>query len=387
MAWNEPGNDKDPWGGRQGSEGPPDLDEVVKDLRRKLGGLFGRRGGGEDSGSGGPLLGGVGIGMVLLLTLAIWLASGIYIIEPAERGLVLHFGAFKKLTHPGPNWHIPYPVEQVLKVNVDQISSFRHKAQMLTRDENIVDVELTVQSRIQDAVDYEFQDQNPDKTIQDATETAVREVIGKNKLDFILTEGRSAIAEQIKEGIQTLLNQYKTGLVATSVNMQPAKPPEAVKSAFDDAIKAREDKERQENEAQAYANEVVPKARGAAARRLSDAEAYRDRRIAESEGEANRFGAVLTEYEKAPNVTRQRLYLETVEAVLGKTGKVIMDVKGGNNLTYLPLDRIIERAGTTQEGSATAEAEAAPPAQTAAPANGNRDERPLREDARTRRVR
>ncbi|MBU0499414.1 MAG: FtsH protease activity modulator HflK [Gammaproteobacteria bacterium] len=386
MAWNEPGNDKDPWGGRQGNEGPPDLDEVVKNLQRKLSGLFGSRSGGEGSGPGGPVLGGVGIGLVLVLILAIWLASGIYIIEPAERGLVLHFGAFKKVTQPGPNWHIPFPVEQVIKVNVDQISTFRHKAQMLTRDENIVDVELTVQSRIQDAVDYEFQDQNPDKTIQDATETAVRETIGKNKLDFILTEGRSAIAEQIREGIQALLDLYKTGMVVTSVNMQPAKPPEAVKSAFDDAIKAREDKERQENEAQAYANEVVPKARGASARRIADAEAYRDRRIAESEGEANRFDAVLTEYEKAPDVTRQRLYLETVEVVLGKTGKVIMDVEGGNNLTYLPLDRIIGNAGSAQAESAAADAAATQQSPSDASAN-NRVERPLREDARVRRVR
>ncbi|OGT89052.1 MAG: HflK protein [Gammaproteobacteria bacterium RIFOXYA12_FULL_61_12] len=386
MAWNEPGNDKDPWGGKQGNEGPPDLDEVVRDLRKKLGGLFSRRGDGENSGSGGPSLGGAGVSLILGVIVALWLASGIYIIEPAERGLVLHFGAFKKVTQAGPNWHIPYPVEQVIKVNVDQINSFRHKAQMLTRDENIVDVELTVQSRIQDAVDYEFQDQNPDKTIQDATETAVRETIGKNKLDFILTEGRGAVAVQIKDGIQGLLNLYKTGLIVTSVNMQPAKPPEAVKSAFDDAIKAREDKERQENEAHAYSNEVVPKARGAAARRVADAEAYRDRRIAEAGGEADRFGAVLTEYEKAPEVTRERLYLEAVESVLGKAGKVIVNVEGGGNITYLPLDRLMNRASANGEETATPETATAPQAQ-AAPADGAKGERPQREEARTRRVR
>lgn len=391
MAWNEPGNSKDPWGGK-GGDGPPDLDEVVRDLQRKFSGLFGRRQGGgngsngdePESGSGGPLLGGIGISAILAAIAALWLASGIYIIEPAERGLVLHFGAFKKVTNPGPNWHIPYPVEQVIKVNVDQINSFRHKAQMLTRDENIVDVELTVQSRIQDAVDYEFQDQSPDKTIQDATETAVREAIGKNKLDFILTEGRGAIAVQIKDGIQSLLNQYKTGLVVTSVNMQPAKPPEAVKSAFDDAIKAREDKERQENEAQAYANEVVPKARGEAARQIADAEAYRDRRIAEAGGEADRFSVVLTEYEKAPEVTRERLYLEAVEAVLGKTGKVILGAEGSNNLTYLPLDRLMNRSIAANEPEP---AEATAPAQGAAPANTAAPERPSREEGRVRRTR
>lgn len=374
MAWNEPGNNKDPWGPKRKNEGPPDLDEVVKDLQRKLGGLFSGKGGGKgggnrrkDSGngqSGGPdlppnlpELGASSLLVILGIIAIIWLLSGIYIIEPAERGIVLRFGAFSSVTEPGPNWHIPYPIETVVKVNVDQLRSLRHTAQMLTRDENIVDVELTVQSRIQDAADYLFQDSTPDKTIHDATETAVREAIGKNNLDFILTEGRSVVATQIQNGIQDLLNTYKTGLVVTSVNMQPAKPPEAVKAAFDDAIKAREDKERQENEAHAYANEVVPKARGAASRRLADANAYKDRRIAEAEGESQRFTAIVQEYEKAPEVTRERLYLETLEAVMAETGKVVMDVKGGNNLTYLPLDRII---GAQRAGQSAAQTESHP---------------------------
>ncbi|MEO5342705.1 MAG: FtsH protease activity modulator HflK [Gammaproteobacteria bacterium SHHR-1] len=386
MAWNEPGNSKDPWGGRPNGEGPPDLDEVVKDLQRKMGGLFGGKGGGggdTPSGPSGPQMSGRVLGIVLGIIGLIWLASGIYIIEPAERGIVLRFGAFQKVTDPGPNWHLPFPLETVVKINVDELRSLRHKAMMLTRDENIVDVELTVQSRIQDAADYLFQDRDPDKTIQDATETAVREVVGKNNLDFILTEGRSAIAVQIKDTIQELLNQYKTGLVVTSVNMQPAKPPEAVKAAFDDAIKAREDKERLENEAHAYANEVVPKARGAAARRLADANAYRDRRIAEAEGEANRFNAVLSAYEKAPGVTRERLYLETVEAVMAGTGKVILDVKNGNNLTYLPIDRIIEGAGR-RNPSSRSEIDAGMPQQ---PNNRARLDGPVRENVRDRRQR
>jgi membrane protease subunit HflK len=387
MAWNEPGNNNDPWGGRPKGDGPPDLDEVVKELQRKMGGLFGGKGGGtgngDPSGPSAPELSGKLLGVVLGIVGLIWLASGIYIIEPAERGIVLRFGAFQKVTDPGPNWHLPYPLESVLKINVDELRSLRHKAMMLTRDENIVDVELTVQSRIQDAADYLFQDRDPDKTIQDATETAVREVVGKNKLDFILTEGRGAIATQIQDSIQALLNQYKTGLVVTSVNMQPAKPPEAVKAAFDDAIKAREDKERQENEAQAYANEVVPKARGAAARRLADANAYRDQRIAEAEGEANRFAAVLGAYTKAPGVTRERLYLETVEAVMADTGKVILDVKNGNNLTYLPIDRILEGAGQRQMSDNSA----LNPATSQQPNGRARVERPLREDVRGRRER
>lgn len=390
MAWNEPGNNKDPWGPKRKNDGPPDLDEVVKDLQRKLGGLFGSKGGGnrrKGNGGGqsdGPELPTMGAGSILFLLgiiAVIWLLSGIYIIEPAERGIVLRFGAFSSVTEPGPNWHIPYPIETVVKVNVDQLRSLRHTAQMLTRDENIVDVELTVQSRIQDAADYLFQDSSPDKTIHDATETAVREAIGKNNLDFILTEGRSVVATQIQNGIQDLLNTYKTGLVVTSVNMQPAKPPEAVKASFDDAIKAREDKERQENEAHAYANEVVPKARGAAARRLADANAYKDRRIAEADGESQRFTAIVQEYEKAPEVTRKRLYLETMESVMAETGKVVMDVKGGNNLTYLPLDRIIEANRVGQQATQT---EARPTQDMTQSQSQPRLDRPLRETERGR---
>ncbi|HIP52936.1 MAG TPA: FtsH protease activity modulator HflK, partial [Chromatiales bacterium] len=303
MAWNEPGGgNKDPWSGKGGNEGPPDLDEVVRKLQEKIGGLFGGRrprGGGGEGGSRPPSgAGKLGFGIIAGIVLLGWLATGIYIVEPAERGVVMRFGGYKVVTQPGPHWHIPYPIEEVVKVNVDQVSSFRHKAAMLTRDENIVDVELTVQFRIQDAADYLFQDQQPDKTIRDATETAVRETIGKNELDFVLTEGRGAIAVQIKQRTQQLLNVYRTGLEVLSVNTQPAKPPEEVKSAFDDAIKAREDKERIENEAEAYANEIVPKARGAAARRVADARAYRDKVIAEAQGETSRFEAVLAEYEK-----------------------------------------------------------------------------------------
>jgi membrane protease subunit HflK len=234
-------------------------------------------------------------------------------------------------------------VEDVVKVNVDQIDSFSHKATMLTRDENIVDVELTVQSRIQDAADFLFQDQSPGKTLRDAIETSVREIIGKSNLDYILTEGRSAIADRIMTTAQGLVDSYKTGLIITSVNTQPAKPPEAVKSAFDDAIKAREDKERLENKAQAYANEVIPQARGEAARQVADAKAYKDRVIAEAQGESSRFLSVLKEYKQAPQVTRERLYIDAVETVLGQSSKVMLDTQGGNSLMYLPLDKLMQR--------------------------------------------
>jgi membrane protease subunit HflK len=352
MAWNEPGGgNKDPWSGKGGDQGPPDLDEVIKKLQEKLGGIFGggKSSKGGSSGIHGP--GSAGIGLIAGLIALVWLASGIYIIEPAERGVVLRFGAYAETTDPGPHWHIPFPVEEVVKVNVDQISSFNHKATMLTQDENIVDVELTVQSRIQDAADYLFQDQNPEKTIRDAIETAVREIIGKSKLDFILTEGRSAIAESIKTTAQGLIDSYKTGMEITSVNTQPAKPPEQVKSAFDDAIKAREDKERLENMAQAYANEVIPQARGEAARQVADAKAYKDRVIAEAEGQSSRFVAVLKEYQLAPQVTRERLYIDAVETVLSQSSKVLLDTAGGNSLMYLPLDKLIQQGGTTPSSS------------------------------------
>ncbi len=346
MAWNEPGGgNKDPWSGKGGDQGPPELDEVVRKLQEKLGGLFG---GGKGSGqgpAGGSPVRRVGIGLIIAVVLLLWLASGFYIIQPAERGVVLRFGAYQAVTEPGLHWRWPRPIGDVRKVNVDQISSYRHKAQMLTRDENIVDMELTVQSRIQDAADYWFQDQSPDKTLTDATATVVRETIGKSNLDFVLTEGRSSIADSIKTGIQGLLVQYRTGLEVTSVNTQPAKPPEQVKSAFDDAIKAREDKERLENEAEAYSNEVVPKARGAAARRVADAEANPDKVISEAKGISSRFLSVLVEYEKAPAVTRERLYLDALEKVLANSPKVLLDAQNANNLMYLPLDRLMKGQG------------------------------------------
>ncbi|MGQ9658962.1 MAG: FtsH protease activity modulator HflK [Thermochromatium sp.] len=351
MAWNEPGGgQKDPWSGKGGGDqGPPDLDEVVRKLQERLGGLFGgsQLPGGDGGRLGGGRLSTKVVGAIIGVLVVIWLATGIYIVEPAERGVVMRFGRYVDTTGPGPHWHIPLPIESVVKVNVDEISTLTHRAAMLTKDENIVEVELTVQSRIQDAADYLFQDQDPERTLNDATVTVVRVVIGQSRLDFVMTEGRSAVTATIKERIQALMDRYKTGLLITSVNMQPAKPPEQVKAAFDDAIKAREDKERLENQAEAYANEVLPNARGNAARTLADAKAYRDRVIASAEGEAARFSAVLAEYSKAPEVTRQRLYLETMEEVLSKNGKVVLDMtQGAGSLMYLPLDQLMKQSQT-----------------------------------------
>jgi modulator of FtsH protease HflK len=359
MAWNEPGGgNKDPWSGRPGGDqGPPDLEEVVRRLQERVSGwLRGSGSAGGGSGGGGGQVSGKVVGIVFGALIIVWLATGIYIVEPAERGVVMRFGRYVDMTGPGPHWHLPAPIEAVAKVNVDEISTLTHRAAMLTQDENIVEVELTVQSRIQDAADYSFQDQDPERTINDATVTVMRVVIGQSKLDYVMTEGRGAVAATIKERIQVLLDRYKTGLVVTSVNMQPAKPPEQVKDAFDDAIKAREDKERLENQAEAYSNEVLPNARGNAARILADAKAYRDRAIAESEGESARFTAVLTEYAKAPEVTRERLYLEMMEDVLGKSSRILLDVQdGGNSLIYLPIDQLIKRQAPQTENRAPAD--------------------------------
>ena len=390
MAWNEPGGgNKDPWSGKGGGEqGPPDLDEVVRKLQERLGGLFGGNkpsGGGASGGGGGFNLPGGdfssrAIGIIVGILLVIWLATGIYIVEPAERGVVTRFGAYVDTTGPGPHWHVPWPFESVVKVNVDEISTFSHSASMLTQDENIVDVELTVQSRIQDAADYLFQVADPDQTLRDATVTVVRVTVGGSKLDFVMTEGRGAVAVTIQERIQALMDQYKTGLLVTSVNMQPAKPPEQVKAAFDDAIKAREDKERLENQAEAYSNEVLPQARGEAARIIADARAYRDQVIARSEGETARFTAILTEYLMAPEVTRQRLYLETMEQVLGDSNKVIIDVEdGGDSLLYLPIDQLIKQRPDT---SALVKPEPSAPAVAS-----EATDRPQRSVDRDRRVR
>jgi membrane protease subunit HflK len=389
MAWNEPGGGgRDPWSGKGGDQGPPDLDEIVRKLQERLGAIFGRSGrGGPGGGRGGESAGPSKktIGTIVAVALLVWLATGIYIVEPAERGVVLRFGAFREITQPGPHWRWPYPIEEAIRIDVDQITSFGHKALMLTRDENIVDIDLRVQSRVLDPADFLFQDSAPEKTIRDATETATREVVGRNMLDFVITEGRGAVAVQIREKIQELMNQYRTGLEVVGVNITAAKPPDQVKSAFDDAIKAREDYQRAKNEAEAYANEVVPKARGAAARVVEDARAYRARAVAEADGESQRFLALLGEYEKAPMITRERLYLETAQDVLSKANKVLMDERsGGSNVTYLPLDRLLQQRDPAKPAPRPADPMASPASpQLQAPPDDPR----LREAERSRRIR
>ena len=346
MGWNEPpgGNQgKDPWGNRGNGEGPPDLDAIIRRIQQGLGGIFGKRSG--KPGNGGSPMPWV-LGLVLITS---WIGYDIsYVIDQQERGVVLRFGAHVETLLPGLNFRFPRPVEEVIKVNVGQVRSITHKATMLTQDENIVDVEVAVQWQIGNAEDYLFNVYSPSDTLRQVTESSVREVIGKNKLDFILTEGSSQIAESQRTLLQETLNEYKSGILVLSVEMQPAKPPDEVKAAFDDAIKSREDEQRLVNEAEAYRNEVIPRARGAAARLREEANAYKARVIARAEGEASRFDQMYKEYQLAPAVTRQRLYLDAIESVFSNTSKVLIDYEVGNSLMYLPIDRLLEKSGAKQ---------------------------------------
>jgi len=349
-----------------GSQSPPDLDEVVKQVQSKISKLFGGKGGNSGNTEGG---GGSGntpsskiIGFIVGVLLIVWLASGIYIVDPGERGVVTRFGAYADTTLPGPHWRLPFPIENVEIVNVDQIRDVEvgyrssagqgnnndvlQESLMLTQDENIVDVKFAVQYRVKDAKDFLFSVRDPHMTLREATESAIREVIGQSKMDFVLTQGQSDIAVRTEKLIQSIIDRYKTGLLVTSVNLQSAQPPEQVKGAFEDAIKAREDKERLENDAQAYSNDILPKARGNAARQLEEANGYKARVVAVAEGESKRFLELLTEYKKAPQVTRDRLYLDTMNYIMRNTTKVLVDMKGSNNLLYLPLDKMIGHKST-----------------------------------------
>jgi membrane protease subunit HflK len=352
MAWNEPGGgNKDPWGGRDGNEGPPDLDEMARKMRDKMNKFFGGRGGSNGSSGGGKRIGNpFNFGLIAVVAVIAWVLSGIYIIQPAERGVVLRLGKFNTITTPGPHWFMR-GIETVDKVDVDNLRTVSHRAKMLTKDENIIQVELAVQYQVRDAKEYLFEVRDPDYTLQEATESALREVIGAIPMDEFLSGGRGAIVQQTKDLTQAILDKYKTGLILTSVNLQDPQPPEEVQGAFEDAIKAQEDEVRYKNQAEAYALDILPKARGDATRMREAAIAYRDQVIAQAEGEASRFTQTLVEYEKAPAVTRKRMYLETMEHVLANSTKVIMQVKDGNNLMYIPLDKIMENRGSVRQSS------------------------------------
>ncbi|MGC9386451.1 MAG: FtsH protease activity modulator HflK [Hydrogenovibrio sp.] len=372
MAWNEPGKPgQDPWGNSGGNSGgssggnsgdkrpndsnrpngsnhnsnqDPDLKEVLQKAQEFFGG------------SGDKFGGSKGVGLIVLALVVVWLLSGIYTVDSPERGVVKQFGAYKEETTAGLHWHLPWPIETVTTVNVDRIrtaeigyrsdgrnrnGTVANEALMLTKDENIVDIRIAVQYKVSDAKKYLYDVAMPDATLRDLTESALREVVGRNTMDFVLTEGRDEVVSKVRALTQENLDAYNTGLMITSLNLQDAQPPEQVQDAFADVVKAREDRERLINEAEAYSNDILPKARGNAARQIEEARAYRDQVIARATGQASRFESVMSEYQKAPGVTRERLYLDAMTNVLTATSKVFVGADSGTNLLYLPLDKMM----------------------------------------------
>ena len=394
MPWNQPGPDgdeRDPWGrnsgggnGRRrgGGDSPPDLDEMFRDAKRRIDSLFGgRRGGGSGGGGSGGGRGGRSgfretisstmVGILVLVGLGVWGFSGFYTVQQGEQAIELRFGAYSETKGAGLRWHWPAPIEKIEIINTDKLNTvfvgYRELARgkqlvpiealMLTQDENIIDIQFAVQYDIKDPRDLLFKvsEYNPrdvaESVVRGATESAVREIVGRNTMDFAITEGRAELAAETKVLVQDILDRYETGINIRAVEMQDAQPPAQVKDAFDDAVKAREDEQRLKNLAEAYANDVIPRARGAAARITQEAEAYKATVIARAQGEASRFDQVLDEYEKAPEITRDRLYLETMEGVLSRSSKIVIDQQGGgNSLMYLPLDQILNRRGSAGTG-------------------------------------
>ncbi|MDA8110223.1 MAG: FtsH protease activity modulator HflK [Betaproteobacteria bacterium] len=356
MALNDP-NWSRPGGPRGPHQGPPDLDELWRSFNRRLNDLFGRRrgGGGEEPPRPpSPARFGGGLGLLVGLIVAVWLATGFYIVVEGQRGVVLTFGKYSATTGPGLHWRMPWPIESTAIVNLSQVRTIEvgyrnnvsnkvlKESLMLTDDENIVDLEFAVQYIVNDPTAYLFDNQHPNEIAKEVAETAMREVIGKSRMDAILYESREEIAIKARQLMQQILSRYKTGIDVSQVTIQAAQPPEQVQAAFDDAVKAGQDRERQKNEGQAYANNVVPRARGTAARLLQEAQGYQQKVIANAQGDAARFDEVLAAYKKAPAVTRERMYLETMQDVLASNAKIMMDYKGGGNLLYLPLDKLLQ---------------------------------------------
>ncbi len=356
MSLNDP-----QWGKRGGKGGPPDLDEIWRNLSRRLSELFGRSAGGGDG--GGPGDGGrirkfpmSGAGILAALVLLVWLASGVYIVDEGRRGVVTRFGKYTETTQPGARWHLPFPIEAVQLVDFSQSRrvevGFRNnsknkksnEAPMLTDDENIIDVLFTVQYNLNNAEAYVFNVRNPDQIVQFVAQTAMGEVVGKAKMDFVLYEGGEQIAKSAEKLMQEMLDRYATGIFIQKVALQSIQPPDKVQAAFDDAVKAGQDRDRFRNEGQAYANDVVPRARGNAARLLEEANGYLASVVQRAEGDASRFRQILTEYTKAPGVTRERLYIDMMQTVLGNSSKVLVDQKAGSNLLYLPLDKLMQQS-------------------------------------------
>jgi len=337
MAWNEPGKNQDPWGGKRGNDqGPPDLDEALKKFQQKLNGIFG---GGKSSGSsGGGGFSGASLIFIGLIAGLVYAGFGFYQVSEQERAVVLRFGVYSDTVQPGLHWNPPL-VDNITKVNTRRLRNYRSKGEMLT-------VELSIQYSIIDVRSFVLAINNPESSLKHAADSALRHVVGSSEMDQVLTEGRAEVGVEVQERLQTYLDSYSTGIAVSTVNIEKTSPPREVQAAFNDVNKAREDEERYKNEAEAYANGILPEARGQAQRVIEEATAYREQVIAQSEGEAQRFEALLAEYKKAPRVTRERLYLDAVEKVLSNSSKVMVDIEGGNNMLYLPLDKMVSTGAT-----------------------------------------
>jgi membrane protease subunit HflK len=360
----------DPQWGKRGGGGPPDLDEIWRNVNRRINDLFSRRtsGSGDGGGDGGarPHLPLSGVGILVALVILVWLASGFYIVDEGRRGVVTRFGKFTETTQPGPRWHLPYPIETAELVDFSQVKTIEigyrnnpknkvdKEALMLTDDENIIDIQFAVQYNIKSAEDYLFNVRKPDLMVAFVAQTAMGEVVGKAKMDFALYEGREQIAKSAEKLMQEMLDRYRTGIYVQKVTLQNVQPPDKVQTAFDDAVKAGQDRERFRNEGQAYANDVVPRARGNASRLIEEANGYQAEVVQRAEGDASRFRQILVEYAKAPAVTRERLYLDMMQSVVGNASKIMMDQKGGNSLLYLPLDRLMQQSGAGAGAGAAA---------------------------------
>jgi membrane protease subunit HflK len=370
MSLNDP-----QWGKRGSSGGPPDLDEIWRNVNRRLNEVFRRKSGpadeapGGEGGGGRPMLPLSGAGILIALVLVVWLASGFYIVDEGRRGVVTRFGKYTETTQPGARWHLPYPIEEKELVDFSQVRTVEvgyrntpknNEALMLTDDENIIDIQFAVQYNIKNAEANVFNVRKPDLIVQFVAQTAMGEVVGKAKMDFVLYEGREQIAKSAEKLMQEMLDRYQTGVYVQKVTLQSVQPPDKVQAAFDDAVKAGQDRERFRNEGQAYANDVVPRARGNAARLIEEANGYQAEVVQRAEGDASRFRQVLVEYAKAPGVTRERLYLDMMQSVIGNASKVMVDQKAGSNsLLYLPLDKLIQQSGSPGAPAAAADPSAA----------------------------
>jgi membrane protease subunit HflK len=346
MAWNEPGGGRDPWGGNRGGDGPPDIDEVVKKLKEKFG-FFG--GGGDDSGGGASSKSLLSIGILVLIIL--WGLMGFYQVDEKEQAVVLRLGKYHDTRGSGLKWNPPI-VDSVTVVGVTEERQYPARGLMLTQDENIVEISLTVQYNIANSKDFVLNIKDPEISLKQATDSALRHVVGSTGLDNVISTGREQVALDTAEKLQALLDMYGSGINIVKINIEESRPPTEVKAAYDDVIKAREDLERLVNEAQAYSNGIIPEARGQAQRLREEAEGYRSQVVSKSEGEAERFSKLLAEYRKAPEVTRERLYLDAVEEVMTQSTKILLDTEGGNNMLYLPLDKIVQQSGSVQRNPA-----------------------------------